>query len=165
MADSRFAAWWWMVNLWKCRLHPTFTHLDRMQGNLGGFAERLRDESIDEAVCQEMVSLFMLGPFGLLVCLFVLFVVVVVVLHSLCWCLPRDVACYQFLVGTCRQPKHIQTAYVYSCDSNTKQVFVMKCAKRNVESSDEKVEIFPGILLVPRTSKNHKSLFFNLRHY
>lgn len=33
----------------------------------------------------------------------------------------------------------------------------MKCAMRIVESSDEKVEIFPVILLMPRTSKiiNH----------
>lgn len=42
----------------------------------------------------------------------------------------------------------------------------MKCAMRNAESSDEKVEIFPVIPLMPTNKQNHKSLFFlNLKHY
>lgn len=36
------------------------------------------------------------------------------------------------------------------------RIFVMKCAMRNVESSNEKVERFPVILLTPRTSKKKK---------
>lgn len=37
----------------------------------------------------------------------------------------------------------------------------MKCAVRNVESSDEKAEIFPEILLTPRTHKVINHLFFS----
>lgn len=36
------------------------------------------------------------------------------------------------------------------------RIFVMKCAMRNVDSSNEKVERFPVILSTPRTSKKNK---------
>ena len=82
--------------------------------------------------------------------------------HSLSYFLPHDVAHYQLLTDTCQQQKHIETAQIYCCDWNVKQDFIMKYAMRNVDRSNEKVERFPVILAMSRTTEVMNLPFFFL---
>lgn len=61
-----------------------------------GCENRFRDERIYQAVKREIALTYLRR-----VCFS---------WHSLSEFLPRDVARYQLLTGTCRQPKHIRTA-------------------------------------------------------
>lgn len=62
----------------------------------------------------------------------------------------HDIARYQLLTDTLPAAKkqHNRQLRFYGRDWNMKQDFVVKCAMRNVGSSNEKVERFPVILLM-----------------